>query len=424
MRISHHLSLEKKIVVIVGAGFGGLSAAKVLANQSGVHVILIDKKNHHLFQPLLYQVATAALNPSDIAVPIRSEFRDVPNVEVYLGKVKKVDLVEKYIEAEGIELHFDYLILACGAENDYFGHPEWAIWAPSLKTLEEATEIRRRILYAFERAENEIDAVLQQSYLTFAIIGGGPTGVELAGAIAEISRTVLVKDFKRINPADAKVILIEGGQRILSGFSSSASDHAVRDLRTLGVEVRLNTRATNVSELGVHVGNELIQCRSTFWAAGVRARHVELVPRSSTDDSGRLFVDKRLALAEFPNVFAVGDMAAFKDGDQMLPGIAPVAIQQGKFVAHELLRSIRSCEPRSFVYKHRGIMATIGKNRAVAELGSFKLYGNLAWLLWLFVHLLSLTGFKNRFSVVSQWIWSYVFSKRGARLITSPGSVN
>lgn len=408
----------KKTVIVVGAGFAGLNVAKSLANHEQIHVVLVDQKNHHLFQPLLYQVATAGLSPSDIAVPIRGEFRNVPNVEVYLSKVESINLSERYITANSVQLGYDFLVLACGARHSYFGNSEWQKFAPGLKTLEQATEIRRRIFLAFERAENEIDPAAQRALLNFVVIGGGPTGVELAGAIAEISRTVLIHDFKRINPADACVILLEGGPRLLQAFSEKLSERAKRDLELLGVRVCIGTIADEVTEEGVRTASSFIPAHSVFWAAGVQARTIPLEPEVEKDNNGLVIVTGNFSLPSFPEVFVTGDMAAMEyEPGKFLPGVAPVAIQAGRYVGRTIVRRIEGRKERVFRYQDKGMLATIGKNKAIAQIHSLHFSGRLAWCMWLFVHILFLVGFRNRVAVMAQWAWSYIFSKRGARLI-------
>lgn len=414
-------SRGKKIVAIVGAGFGGLNAAKKLANQEGISVVLIDQRNNHLFQPLLYQVATAGLNPADIAVPIRAQFTEATNVEVYWQRLQKVDLVNKQIFVENVDegLEFDYLILACGAQHSYFGHPEWEDFAPGLKTLEQATEIRRRMLSAFERAESEFDPEKQKSLMTFVIVGGGPTGVELAGAIAEISRTILVHDFRRIDPSKAKVILIEGGPRLVSSFDEALSERTKKDLEDLGVEVRLKSIVDRITSEGVAIGAEFIPCQTITWAAGVQAAKVAIEPSPEMDRSGRIKVNADLSLPQFDHVFVIGDMALVEmETGKYVPGLAPAAIQQGQHTAKNILRTIRGEQRLPFHYRDKGQMATIGKNKAILQVGKFKMTGRLAWFAWLFIHIFYLVGFKNRVGVFLQWAWSYLFSKRGSRLIT------
>lgn len=428
MRLVHPAKMQgKKIVVIVGGGFAGLNAAKRLADEPEVAVVLVDQKNHHLFQPLLYQVATAGLNPSDIAVPIRAQFSKNSNVEVHMGKVTSVNLFNKIISVERdtganvlISLEFDYLILACGTRHSYFENPEWEEFAPGLKTIEQATEIRKRILSIFERAENEVDPEIRSTLLSFVIVGGGPTGVELAGAIADISRTVLVNDFKHIDPSQTKIILIEAGPRILSQFSEELSNSASTDLKNLGVEVRTNTRVENINEDGVQVSGEFIQSRCVLWGAGVQATKMTFDDTIEKDRAGRIKVTPNLTIPNHPQVFVVGDMASIKlNTTQFVPGLAPAAIQTGQYAAYNILSTIRKTETKKFTYFDKGQMATIGRRMAIVQSGHFKLTGWLAWMVWFFVHVLYLVGFKNRFSVITQWTWSYLFSKRGSRLITS-----
>jgi NADH dehydrogenase len=422
MRVVHpNLKPGQKQVVIIGAGFAGLNAAKELANHEEVHVVLLDQKNHHLFQPLLYQVATAGLNPADIAVPIRSVLSNARNVSVHLGRVERLSLTEKWVGAEeGIELGFDYLILACGALHSYFGKAQWEEYAPGLKTVEQAIEIRRRILSAFELAENEIDAERQRALLNFVVVGGGPTGVEMAGAIADISRTVLVKDFRRINPASARVILVEAGPRILPAFPEDLAARAVKDLAKLGVEVLTGTPVEEIDADGVRIGQERIPSRTVIWAAGVKADRISERLGVELDRSGRVKVGPDLSIPGHPDVFVVGDLAHFEmENGQLLPGLAPAAIQAGKATAKNILASLHGRPRKPFHYFDKGTMATIGKRKAIAQTGRLKLTGYLAWLAWLLIHILYLVGFRNRIAVLLEWAWSYIFSRRGSRLITS-----
>jgi NADH dehydrogenase len=406
-------------VVVVGAGFAGLHAAKALANKDGVRVILIDRRNHHLFQPLLYQVATAGLNPSDIAVPIRVQFRHAPNVEIHLGHVDGVDLERQIVFGEGHEIRYDYLILACGATHSYFGHPEWEEYAPGLKTLEQATEMRRRMLVAFERAENELDPDAQRAYLTFAVVGGGPTGVELAGAIADISRTAMRGDFRRIDPAKSHIVLIEAAPRVLTTFSEELSERARRDLVELGVEVRTGAKVDAIDAEGVTIGTERLPARTVFWAAGVQAERLQIVPPLDADRASRIKVTPDFSVPGHGNVFVVGDMASFEMAPgQLLPGVAQGAIQSGEHAAGMILRDLAGEPRRPFVYNDKGSMATIGKSRAVAQIGRVSLTGRIAWFFWLIVHVYSLIGFRNRLAVLFNWAWNYIFSRREARLIT------
>lgn len=424
MRFKHPASEKgQKVVAIVGAGFGGLNAAKNLAKEKDVFVVLVDQRNHHLFQPLLYQVATAGLNPGDIAVPIRSEFSETDNVEVHLGQVSSVDLEQKLVRVAELnhELEYDYLILACGASHSYFGHDEWEDFAPGLKTLEQATEIRRRLFSAFELAENELDPELQKALMTFVVVGGGPTGVELAGAIADICKTVLVGDFRRINPAQARIILVEAGSRILTTFDPRLSAKAMEDLAGLGVEVRLNARVEKIDSKGVYFGGHSLPAHTVIWAAGVQANKVGLTPSVDTDRAGRIKVGKDLSIPGHPEVFVIGDMAAIEmEQGKYVPGLAPAAIQEGRHVADSILSEIRGQSRSDFQYWNKGQMATIGHNKAILESGRVKMDGRLAWLGWLFVHIFYLVGFKNRIAVMFLWAWSYLFSKRGTRLITDP----
>lgn len=411
----------KKIVVIVGAGFAGLNAAKALSNVKDVYVILIDQRNHHLFQPLLYQVATAGLNAADIAAPIRSQFSNVENVEVQMGQVDFIHLKNKTLtsKALGHELEYDYLVLACGAQHSYFAHPEWEEFAPGLKTLEQATEIRRRILSAFEKAEGEMDETKWESLLNFVVVGGGPTGVELAGAIADISRTVLVHDFKRIDASQAKITLLEAGPRLLAAFAEKLSEHTRRDLISMGVDVRTSARVENITAEGVQVGQDFIPTKNVFWAAGVQASKMNVEPSVIKDRAGRLVVQSDLSLSQFPEAFVIGDMAAIEMSlGKSVPGLAPAAIQEGRHVAKVIKASMKNQTRPLFRYNDKGQMATIGKNKAVLETGSLTMTGRLAWIGWFFVHIFYLIGFKNRLAVLLQWSWSYLFSKRGARLIT------
>jgi NADH dehydrogenase len=410
-----------KEVLIVGAGFGGLEAGRELAGRPSVNVTILDQRNHHLFQPLLYQVATAGLNPADIASPVRAQFSRARNVDVHLGRVEKVDLVEKRATlADGMGFAWDFLILACGATHSYFGHPEWEDCAPGLKTLEHATEIRRRILLAFESAENEGHPAKQRPHLTFVIVGGGPTGVELAGAIADISRTVLVRDFRHIDPTTAHVLLLEAGPRILPVFAEALSRHATDDLRKLGVEVRTSSAVTGIDANGVEIGGQQrIAAKSVFWAAGVQASGLGRSLGVELDRAGRVKVNADLSIPGHRDAFVIGDMAHLEEpGRGLVPGLAPAAIQQGRLAARNVLASVEGRPRRPFRYRDKGMMATIGKHKAIAQTGRFRLTGFLAWVAWLFIHILYLIGFKNRFFVFVQWVWSYMFSKRGARLIT------
>ncbi len=419
MRIKNpHLKNGQKQVVIVGGGFAGINAAKEFKNRDDVQVVLVDQRNYHLFQPLLYQVATAGLNPSDIAVPIRGLFTNAENISVHLARVDSINLKDKLIIGNDGELSYDYLILACGVRHSYFGKQEWENFAPGLKTLEQATEIRRRILSAFELAENEADPEKQKAMLTFVIVGAGPTGVELAGAIADISRNVLVRDFRRIDPASAKILLLEAAPRALSMFSQELSDHAAKDLKDLGVDLKLGVKVDSIDADGVTCGQDRIRSTNVFWAAGVEADAITKSLGVPLDRSGRVIVKADLSVAEYPNVFVVGDLAHLDVDGKPLPGLAQVAIQGGRRAAKNILATIEGKARSDFHYFDKGQMATIGKRKAVVEMKQLKITGFIAWLAWLFIHLLFLVGFKNKLSVLFEWIWSYLFSKRGARLIT------
>ncbi|MGH7401545.1 MAG: NAD(P)/FAD-dependent oxidoreductase [Candidatus Rokuibacteriota bacterium] len=414
-----HLREGQPEVIVIGGGFAGLNAAKTLAEHDEVHVTLIDQRNHHLFQPLLYQVATAGLSPADIAVPLRSIFRSRKNVAVHLAHVTAINIAEKWIASGDVRLRFDYLIIACGARHSYFGHGEWEEHAPGLKTVEQAVEMRRRLLHAFEMAENELDPAKLRAFLTFVVVGAGPTGVELAGAIADISRTVLLKDFRRIDPKSARIILLEAGPRVLAAFPSELSSHASRDLTQLGVEVRTAAAVTSIDADGVEAGGERIAARTVFWAAGVQGASLARSLGVDLDRAGRVRVSPDLSIPGAADVFAAGDIVHLElPGGALLPGLAPAAIQAGRAAARNILASVNGQPRRPFRYRDKGLMATIGKHKAIARTGKLKLTGYVAWLAWLFVHLLYLIGFKNRVSVLAQWAWSYLFSKRGARLIT------
>ena len=408
-----------KRVIIVGGGFGGLSAAKALVRDASIAVTLIDRRNYHLFQPLLYQVATAGLSPADIAVPIRSILSGRANAEVILGEVDAIDLTSRTVRTNGVTYPYDSLILACGARHAYFGHDEWEEHAPGLKTLEQATEIRRRILLAFELAERATDVEERKRHLTFAVVGGGPTGVELAGAIAEISRTTLEKDFRHIDPARTRVILLQGGPRVLEGFDETLSKKAARDLETLGVQVWTGARVTEVTADGVKLGTESLRAGTVIWAAGVAPATIGGALGVPLDSAGRVFVGPELTIPGHPEVFVIGDQAAAMDAAGVpLPGLAPVAMQQGRYVAARILSEGAARKAEPFRYVDKGQMATIGRKRAVMQFRGLKIGGFFAWAAWLFIHIFYLIGFKNRISVFANWTWSYLTFKRGARLIT------
>ncbi len=404
--------------MVIGGGFGGLNAAKILANKPSILVTLIDRRNYHLFQPLLYQVATAGLSPADIATPIRGIFSRAPNIHVRLADVHGLNLSAKKIKANGHEISYNYLILACGAKHSYFGHAEWEEASPGLKTLEQATEIRRRILLAYEQAEKEADTRSKMELLTFIIVGGGPTGVELAGAIGEIARYTLERDFREVHPNQSRVILIEAGGRILPSFSAKLSARAVLDLGRLGVEVRTNSRVTNVTSSGVWLGDEFLAARTVIWAAGVQPSSLNAQLGAACDSSGRVIVSKDLSLPQHRDVYVIGDQAHLElTPGQALPGLAPVAIQQGRHAARNILRQIAGRQTEPFQYVNKGQMATIGRRRAVLQAGPVQFDGFLAWMTWLIVHIYYLIGFRNRIMVMLDWAWSYLTFQKGARLI-------
>jgi NADH dehydrogenase len=408
-------------VVVVGGGFSGLYAARSLGRR-GLHVVLIDRVNYHLFQPLLYQVASAALSPGDIAEPLRAILRKYRNIEVLLGEVTSIDPAARLVKIEdGAEFSYDYLVLATGARHSYFGHPEWEPLAPGLKSLADALEMRRRIFLAFELAEREPDPAKRQALLTFVVVGGGPTGVELAGAIAEIARHTVRQDFRTFDPRQARVLLLEGGDRVLAQYPPDLSASAQRALEKLGVEVRTGAIVTEVGSEHVCVGELTIATHTTLWAAGVAPSPLGRQLGVEVDRSGRVPVQSDLSIVGHPEVFVVGDLAAFtQTNGKMLPGIAPAAIQQGEAAAANIWRSIRGEPRKAFRYFDRGTMATIGRAAAVAEIRRLHLTGLVAWLAWLGVHIFFLIGFQNRMLVLFQWAWSYLSYERGARLITGP----
>jgi len=411
---------EKRIrVVVVGGGFGGLNCARKLSHNKNCEVLVLDRRNHHLFQPLLYQVAMAGLSPADIATPIRSVFRKRRRVRVLMTEVQKIDAKNKIVQTDIGEFPFDYLVLACGSEHSYFGHEDWEDFAPGLKTLEQATEIRRRVLTAFEKAESQPDPEKLRQWLTFVVIGGGPTGVELAGALGEITRYTLAHDFRNIDPSAARVILVEAGPRVLAQFHDDSGKRAKRDLENLGVQLWTNCRVSEVNGEGVKIGAEWVQAKTVIWAAGVKPSPLNSQLGAPTDKQGRVHVGTDCALKEHKNIFIVGDQAHFEQDGQALPGLAPVAIQQGRFVAEQIAGDLKNKERGVFHYTDKGTMATIGRRRAVAEIGQLHFGGRFAWYLWLLIHIYFLIGFKNRIFVLWQWFYSYVTYKRGARLITA-----
>lgn len=406
-------------VVILGGGFGGLYAARELAD-APVRVTIVDRRNHHLFQPLLYQVASAALNPSDIASPIRSILGKQKNTSVVLGEAVSIDPRSRIVRfRRGTEMAFDYLIVATGATHSYFGNEEWEKWAPGLKTIEDALEIRRRVLLAFEAAEREEDPEKRRQWLSFVVVGGGPTGVELAGAFAEIAFHTMRRDFRRIDPSQARITLIEGLPRVLPSYPEDLSRKAKKQLEKLGVEVRTGELVSAVDAESVTVGEDRYQARTVVWAAGVQASPLARCLGVELDKAGRVLVEKDLSVPGWPEIFIVGDLAASKQKDgSMVPGVAPAAIQMGRHAAVSIVRELGGKDRPSFRYRDKGSLATIGRAAAVADFGRLHLGGWIAWVAWLVIHVFFLIGFRNRLFVVSQWAWAYITRKRGARLIT------
>jgi len=407
-------------IVVIGAGFGGLNAALSLAKlKDAVQVTVIDRKNHHTFQPLLYQVATAGLSPGEIAAPIRWILGGRSNVEVLMEEVSGVDPDRRVVQIASREVPYDYLIVAAGASHAYFGHDEWEPLAPGLKTIEDALEIRRRVLLAFELAERQAVETGQQTELNFVVVGGGPTGVELAGTLAEISHHVLAHEFRKIDPATTHIILLEGGPRVLPAYSEDLSQSAKEQLQQLGVDVRISTMVTGVESGAIRVGETRLLAAVVLWAAGVAASPLGKKLGAPVDRAGRVLVQPDLSLPGHPEVFVIGDLAALKDADgKMLPGVAPVAIQEGEFVARTIARELKGKPRKNFHYFDKGSLATIGRAAAVAQFGKIHISGFLAWLSWLFIHIFFLIGFRNRIIVLIQWAWSYFTYERGARLIT------
>jgi NADH dehydrogenase len=410
---------DKPKVVIIGGGFGGLQAAKALKNER-VAVTLIDRKNHHTFQPLLYQVATAVLSPGEIASPIRRILHRAKNVEVLLGEVVGFDLEKQTVKlADNSEVAFDYLIVAAGARHAYFGHDEWESYAPGLKTLEDALEIRRRVLLAFELAEKKAVLTGTHDPLNFVVVGGGATGVEVAGAIAGIARQALANDFKAIDTTSARVMLFEGSDKVLGTFSPELSESAKKQLEEIGVEVNLNSFVTDIQPGRVKVGDNWIDCEVAVWASGVAASPLGKLLGVETDRAGRVPVNPDLTIPNHKNIFVIGDMVSLLQANgKPVPGVAPAAMQMADLAAENILRDIRGLFYHDFKYWDKGSMATIGRNRAIAEAGRFKMSGFIAWLAWLFVHLISLIGFRNRLWVLTEWFWAYLTRERAARLIT------
>ena len=410
---------ETPHVLILGGGFAGLYAAQAL-KRAPVRVTVVDRRNHHLFQPMLYQVATAALNPSDIAAPIRSVLRDQSNAEVLLGEVESIDpTARKVVLTDGADFTYDYLIVATGARHSYFGHDDWEQLAPGLKSIDDALAIRQRVLVAFEKAERDPDPVRRQAHLTFVVVGGGPTGVEMAGAVAELRRFALRRNFRRIDPGEATVLLLEGGPRLLPSYPPSLSDKAKLELRRLGVEVRTETLVTNIRPGSVVAAGWTIPTRTVIWAAGNVASPVLRALGAPLDDAGRIIVERDCTVPGHPEVFVLGDAALFNHQEGgPLPGICPVAIQMGEYAARVIVGDLKGRARRPFHYWDKGQLAVIGRGRAVADIWKLHFAGFLAWLIWTFVHIFFLIGFRNRILVMIQWAWSYLTFGRGARLIT------
>jgi NADH:ubiquinone reductase (H+-translocating) len=406
-------------VVIIGGGFGGISAAKAL-KRANAQVTVIDRTNHFTFQPLLYQVATAALAPSDITAPIRWILRRQKNTEVLMAEVRDIDTARRIvrIDDELREIPYDYLIVATGSRHAYFGHNEWEPYAPGLKTIEDATEIRRRFLLAFELAEKSESERERQEYLTFVVVGGGPTGVELSGAFPFIAKKALAPDFRRIDTRKTRVVLIEAGPRILPTFPEDLASRATQDLKDLGVEVRVNSPVTGVRSDGVSIGGEEIHARTIFWAAGNNASPLGGLLGGPLDRAGRIQVNPDLSVPGHSEIFVIGDLAALVQDGRPVPGVGPAAIQEGTSAGKNIVRDLRRQPRKTFRYRNKGDLATIGRSRAIADLGWIRFSGRLAWFFWLFVHIMYLVGFRNRANVLLEWAYDYFTYQHGARLIT------
>ncbi len=410
-------------IVIVGGGFGGLDAAKALARLP-VQITLVDRKNHHTFQPLLYQVATAGISPAEIAAPIREILAKYDNAEVLLGEVLGFDLQRRAVQLRGFELPYDYLVVAAGASHAYFGHDEWEPLAPGLKTVEDALEMRRRILLAYELAEREAAISGHHRPLGFVVVGGGPTGVELAGTLAEIARKSLADNFRNIDPAKTRILLVEAGPDVLSAYPPDLRRSAREQLQQLGVEVLTNSAVTDVRSGEVRVGDQVIPAAVVLWAAGVAASPLGRALGAPVDRAGRVLVEADLSLAGHREVFVIGDLASLMHADgKLLPGVAPVAMQEGRYVARQIAADLAGNPRQNFHYVDKGSLATIGRARAVAQFGKLHISGFIAWLSWLFIHIFFLIGFRNRILVMFQWAWSYLTYERGARLITGESRV-
>lgn len=416
----HINGMHKTKIIIVGGGFAGLHAARCLGRCPQAEVTLFDRHNHHLFQPMLYQAATAALSPTEIASPIRHVLARYRNITVLQADVTGINAQERLVETESGRLNYDRLILAAGAQNNYFDHDAWQPLAPGLKTVRDALEIRNRVLMAFERAEREEAADARKRHLTFVVVGGGYTGVELAGAIAELARYTLPREFRRIRPAEARILLVEAGPRIMPTMPATLAGYARDVLQTLGVEIRTGETVSAISPTGVSINSDFIPAATVLWAAGTRASPLARRLAPAADAQGRVAVNPDLSLPGYPDVFVVGDMAHFAGPEgEALPAIAPVAFQQGKHAAMNIVCDIEGRPRTPFRYWNKGELAAIGRNRAAGMVGRFRVHGRLAWLLWVFVHIYYLTDFRNRLIVLLQWAWTYIANSRGARLITN-----
>jgi len=410
-------------VLVVGAGFGGLNVARSLAS-APVEITILDRKNHHTFQPLLYQVATGGLSPGEIAAPIRAVFRRDSNVATLLEEVQDFDLARRIVKTSEQELFYDYLVVAAGATHAYFGHDDWEPYAPGLKTIEDALEIRRRVLLAFELAERRALSGAGDEPLNFVVVGGGPTGVELAGILAEIAHHVLAHEFRWIDPSRARIVLLEGGPRILPAYAEDLSRSAEKQLRHLGVDVRTNAMVTLIEPGVVHVGDTCIVAPVVLWAAGVAASPLGKQLGVPCDRAGRVLVQPDLSIPGHPEVFVIGDLASIKDKDgKPVPGLAPAAMQEGKCVAKAIRHDLQGKAREPFDYWDKGTLATIGRNAAIAQFGKIHISGFIAWLSWLFIHIFFLIGFRNRLLVFIQWFWSYATYERSARLITDKSTL-
>lgn len=410
-------------VVIVGAGFGGLEAARQLAH-APVKVTVIDRNNFHLFQPMLYQVATGGLSPADIATPVRSILRDQRNTDVLMAEVTGIDLQEQQVIMSEQSVHFDYLILATGATSNYFGHPEWQKLAPGIKSMDDALAVRRLVLAAFEAAEREPDAEKRKALVTFVLVGGGPTGVELAGAVAELAHQSLNRDFRHIQPSKARVVLVEGESRVMPSFPSSLTKQAQKKLQQLGVELVMGVHVEKMDEQGVQAGKEYIETRNVIWTAGVKASPAGTWLQVQTDHDGRVKVHSDLSIDAHPQIFVIGDTALFEQNGKKLPGLAPVAMQEGRYVAHLITDRVAGQESKQpFRYFDKGTLATVGRSFGVVDIGPLHFTGFVAWLVWLFVHILFLIGTRNRLIVFFQYAWSYFTFQRDSRVILPGGFI-